>query len=260
MREYLRETGLTAELAREPGAEGKSADKEIAALQVECQLLFAALETGILRWEPRSFDALEIRFQKFKWNYIQLYKSGHTQWRHDSERLALELGDAREQCAALARLNSIAALGTPVGENIAAKVELVAARAVRCDGDEPLALEFSPRCPRCHFVLGAAVPDDEVRELSDELDRALKTRLAALSHGAIARLIKLHDRGHRLYGFLKITQAAQTGALARVLDDNLAHYLGRCLRKSGASSGKKLVLMATCVRTPPNNLPRSCTG
>ena len=39
----------------------------------------------------------------------------------------------------------------------------------------------------------------------------------------------LHDRGHRLDGFFKITQAAHTDALVRVLDDNLARYLGRLL-------------------------------
>jgi len=43
------------------------------------------------------------------------------------------------------------------------------------------------------------------------------------------RLIRHHDSGHRLDGFLKITQAAQTDALVRVLDDNLARFLGRLL-------------------------------
>ncbi|HLK86139.1 MAG TPA: hypothetical protein VKT27_06480 [Candidatus Binataceae bacterium] len=229
MRGYLRATALTAELAREPAGESDLADQAVAAAQVECQLLLGALEAELGRWELRSFDALEVRFQKFKWNYIQLYKAAHDRWRRDSERVSLQLADAREQCAALGRLNSIAALGAPAGENLAAKIEELAARAVGCDGAEPLALEFVPRCPRCGFVLGATVPDDELGELLDELKRALKTRLAALSHGAIARLIKLHDRGHRLDGFLKITQAAQTGALARVLDDNLTRYLAGLL-------------------------------
>ncbi len=231
MREYLRATALTAELARQPAGEIDGPDKAVAAVQVECQLLLAALEAGIARWEPRSFDVLEVRFQKFKWNYIQLYKAAHDRRCRDSERIGLQLAEAREQCAALARLNSIAALGAPAGESLTAKIEALAPRTARCDSDEPLALEFAPRCPRCAFVLGAAAPDTELGELMDELKRALKTRLAALSHGAIARLIKLHDRGHRLDGFLKITQAAQTGELARVLDDNLTRYLGGLLEE-----------------------------
>jgi len=78
-------------------------------------------------------------------------------------------------------------------------------------------------------VLGAAQPIGELGEVFEDVRRALKAKLTALSHDAIARLIVLHDRGHRLDGFLKITQAAHTDALVRVLDDNLARYLGRLL-------------------------------
>jgi hypothetical protein len=45
----------------------------------------------------------------------------------------------------------------------------------------------------------------------------------------IARLIRIHDCEHRLEGFLKITQAAQTDALVRVLDEKLARYLAQVL-------------------------------
>ena len=45
----------------------------------------------------------------------------------------------------------------------------------------------------------------------------------------IARLIREHDRDNRLEGFLKITQAAQTDALVRVLDEKLARYLAQVL-------------------------------
>ncbi|MGH7878331.1 MAG: hypothetical protein ACREQD_02425, partial [Candidatus Binataceae bacterium] len=59
-------------------------------------------------------------------------------------------------------------------------------------------------------------------------------KLATLSQTAIARLIREHDRGGRLEGFLKITQAAQTDALVRVLDDPLARYLTRLLEENPA--------------------------
>jgi len=59
--------------------------------------------------------------------------------------------------------------------------------------------------------------------------RALEIKLAALSQSMIARLIRIHDREHRLEGFLKITQAAQTDALVRVLDEKLARYLAQVL-------------------------------
>jgi hypothetical protein len=89
--------------------------------------------------------------------------------------------------------------------------------------------DIEPPCPRCGFVLGAALPSGALDEVFGQIRRALRARLAALSHDAIARLIRQHDSGHRLDGFLKITQAAQTDALVRVLDDNLARYLARLL-------------------------------
>jgi hypothetical protein len=78
-------------------------------------------------------------------------------------------------------------------------------------------------------LLGTALPDLALDDLLDHLKRALKEKLSALSQGAIARLIPQHDSGHRLDGFLKITQAAHTEALVRVLDDNLTGYLARLL-------------------------------
>ena len=107
MREYLRATGLmpgtagysAAETTAAPG-EGSAADKAIAAAQVECQLVLVAMESAVPRWAARGFDALEIRFQKFKWGYIQLYQAAHERWRRESERFAIELGEARKHFGA----------------------------------------------------------------------------------------------------------------------------------------------------------------
>ncbi len=227
MREYLRATALAPDFA----GDGPAVDQEIAAAQVECQLLLAALDSGALSCAPRALDALEIRFQKFKWNYIQLYQAAHERWRRQNERMAIELGDAHKHFGALSRLNAIAALGAPMGGGLGARIEELGRGVVRCAGGAPLTLDLVARCARCGFVMGTAPPAPELGEVFEEVRRALKAKLAALSHDAIARLIRQHDRGHRLDGFLKITQAAHTDALVRVLDDNLARYLGRLLEE-----------------------------
>jgi len=225
MREYLRATALMPDIAGDDDA----VDKTVVAAQVECQLLLAALDSGAPRWEPRGIDALEVRFQKFKWGYIQIYQAAHEHWRRESERIAIELAGAHEHFGALGRLNSIAALGPTIGGALGTRIEELGRRITRCAADAPMTLDLVPRCPRCGFVLGAALPASELSEVFEEMRRALKTKLSALSHDAIARLIRQHDRGHRLDGFLKIIQAAHTDALVRVLDDNLARYLGRLL-------------------------------
>jgi hypothetical protein len=121
------------------------------------------------------------------------------------------------------------ALGAPAGGALGTRIEELGRQVARCAPDSPIVLDLVPRCPRCGFVLGTALPASELDDVFEEMKRALRTKLAALSHDAISRLIRQHDRGHRLDGFLKITQAAQTDALVRVLDDNLARYLGRLL-------------------------------
>jgi hypothetical protein len=235
MREYLRATalipGLAENITQDLAGDAPAVDKAIATAQVECQLLLVALDTAMPRWDSRGFDALEIRFEKFKWNYIQLYQGAHERRRRESERLALALADAREHFAALGRLDAIGALGAPLGGALGTRIEELGRRVVRCVPDAAITLDLVPRCSECGFVLGAALPAAQLEEVVEETGRALKRKLAALSHGAIARLIRQHDRGHRLDGFLKITQAAHTEALVRVLDDNLARYLGRLLEE-----------------------------
>ena len=224
MREYLAATGLRA-----LSDIGPSRESGIAALETECELLAVELGPRVLTGAPRNLDALEARFQKFKWTYVQRYLGAHEKWRAKMEHLALVLEDATRYRDALRRLNQIAALGPVEGEQLAARVAELSARVVRCDRESSIAPETTPRCASCGFILGAVAPDVELDEVMERLRRGLAIKLAALSQSMIARLIREHDSDHRLEGFLKITQASQTDALVRVLDDKLASYLAQVL-------------------------------
>ena len=203
-------------------------------METECELLAVELGPRILMAPPRSLDALEARFQKFKWTYVQCYLSAHARWRVKMERLESVAGDARRYFDALARLNAIAALGRPEGAHLGAQVSELSARVVRCELGDAIAPETTPRCSSCGFQLGASSPQVELEAAMEEIRRALEIKLTALSQTMIARLIRDHDREHRLEGFLKITQAAQTDALVRVLDDKLARYLAQVLEENRA--------------------------
>jgi hypothetical protein len=233
MREYLAATGLRAAPDEAGPRENAWQQSAITSLETECELLRVELGPRILTGPPRSLDALEARFQKFKWTYVQCYLSAHERWLEKMERLELAVGDARRYFDALARLNAIAALGRPEGAHLGARLADVSARVVRCDQRDAIAPETTPRCSSCGFQLGASSPQAELEGLMEAIRRALEVKLAALSQNMIARLIRDHDKEHRLEGFLKITQAAQTDALVRVLDDKLARYLAQVLEEIG---------------------------
>jgi hypothetical protein len=156
--------------------------------------------------------------------------------------------DAKRHLDALARLDSIAALGAPAAASLQTVTAELARRVVPCGFDGPLSPESVPRC-RCGFVLGTASPQTELTDLFDQIKTALRLKLATLSRGAIARLIKEHDRGRRLEGFLKITQAAQTEALVRVLDDELTRYLSDLLDEGGVATAGGIVELETARKT-----------
>ena len=231
MREYLNATGLRA-APDEPGVrETLAQHPAVVSLETECELLRVELGPRVLAAPPRNLDALEARFQKFKWTYVQCYLSAHARWREKMDRLELAAADARRYFDALARLNAIAALGRPAGAQLGGRLTELSARIVRCELGDSIAPETTPRCASCGFQLGASSPLAELDDVMENIRRALETKLAALSQSMIARLIREHDRENRLEGFLKITQAAQTDALVRVLDENLARYLSQVLEE-----------------------------
>lgn len=235
MGQYLGATGLR--IAYEDDCRRDSA---VAWLETECQLLRAEMTPRILAAPPRNIDALEARFQKFKWTYVQRYRTAHEEWKAEMARLRRLAEDLRSYLDALRRLNSISTLGVPEGEELPALAADVSGRIVRCDFEGTLTPELTPRCPGCGFVLGSVAPRTELADLLDRIRDALGVKLAALSQSAIARIIREHDHSHRLEGFLKITQAAQTDVLVRVLDDKLARYLARLLDENLGSAGARV--------------------
>jgi hypothetical protein len=224
MRQYLAATGLRAS----PDTDG-SGESVTAALENECELLTVVLGPRVLTNAPRNLDVVEARFQKFKWTYVHCYLSAHEEWREKMEHLALILNDATRYSDSLVHLNQIVLLGPPEGEELAARVAELATSIVRCELPGSVAPETTPRCSSCGFILGAIGPSAELDDVMERLRRGLSIKLAALSQRIIERLIREHDRDDRLEGFLKITQASQTDALVRVLDEKFACYLAQVL-------------------------------
>jgi hypothetical protein len=229
MRQYLAETRLLSVNREEAGR-----DRALVDLETECQMLAVALNPAALAGAGRKIDTLEDRFQTFKATYVQRYRLGHEHNRLELVQLAPAAADTRRHLEVLGRLNAIAALGPPNGDDLAGLIAPLNRRLRLCDLEGSPVPEVTPCCPRCDYLLGTLSPREELYDLLERTRRALQSKLAALAQSAIARLIDQHDRSHRLEGFLKIVQAAQTDSLIRVLDDELASYLTRLLDENAS--------------------------
>ncbi len=235
MSEYLEATGLLATETAE-----RNGDAELLKLETDCRLLAAELGAWVLLSNPHMVEAIEARVNRLKWAYAERYRGAHQRYKAEIVRLARTAQEATRHLDALARLDSIPALGPPLGIALAAAMADLNARIKPCAFNGRLSAEVTPRC-ECGFVLGALSPERELDDAFEQIKLALRGKLAALSRNAIARVIKKHDRGRRLEGFLKIAQAAQTEALVRVLDDKLTRYLSDLLDETGPSAPGKIV-------------------
>jgi hypothetical protein len=236
MREYLEAMGFHRTIEDDPHR-----DPAIAKIETDCKLILVAVDAATQAKATGGLDALESRFQRFKWTYVPFYRAAHEGWRQEMEAASSLVEDGERHLAALGRLNAISALGAPAESDLADQFAEAAHGVTRCALEGPLAPEIMPCCPHCAYVIGTASPRVALGELLVRVRRALEAKLAILSQSAIARLIQDHDHNHRLEGFLKITQAAQTDALVGVLDEKLAGYLRRLLDENLALDSTAVV-------------------
>jgi hypothetical protein len=228
MKDYLQQTRLEAE------SFDSQSPSQAAALATERRLLEA--ELGARAPYSRAREALEGRFEKFKWTYVENYRVAHEQWRAEMEQASALVIDIDRGVQAVVRLNSLTALGEPVGAELEGQARLAREAIKVCRLNGQFSASSTALCPVCGYVLGTPAPTPALAKLLEKTRRALREKFTALSRGAIVRLIRKYDRAHRLDGFLKITQAAQTEALAAVLDDQLTAYLARLLKEGGESA------------------------
>lgn len=225
-RHFLADTGLLGiDLTETP------VDSELARLALEARLIDAELDGKAAFSAVRN--SLGARLERLRLTYAHQYSTAHEKRRTELAQAIALVDDFRRYAAVLRRLNAIEPLGPPDGETLLARAPELVQRCQPCAVAEPPAAFLEVRCSRCNFQLGQMNPEVQMRQTFEDIQEAVRARLARVANSAIDRLIERYDRSGRLKGFLKITQAAQTDALVRVLDDRLASYLDRLLREEG---------------------------
>src|SRR3990172_11069756 len=101
-------------------------------------------------------------FEAFRASYAAAYLDHHQRYWQSSARLCSLLDEAAPTARALARLNTLPALGRPVGRAALAGYERLTRRQRICPGqDLESTLRERPACPDCNLTLEDAVAQAE---------------------------------------------------------------------------------------------------
>jgi hypothetical protein len=229
--------------------EGAAVDGARAELAADSALAREQLSFVTLLQEPHRFDSLRATFEMFRDAYARAYARHHAAYGQAVERLRASLDGAQGAAAALARLNTLRALGAPVGQQALDAYQQLRSLAPCAGNDLDASLREQPRCPQCTITLVDVAPAREAARTLGELHGALATQQTRLASEAVRRI--LARGGERIDQFLQIAQAADTAGLAQVLDDELLAFLRDLLAEPIMPTPEALDLFEQLARAYP---------
>jgi hypothetical protein len=196
------------------------------------QLSFATLLE-----EPKRLAGMRSTFQVFREAYRKAYLEQHRRYGEGAARLHALLEEAEPVARALARLNTLRALGPAVGRTALSQYQRLLADTTVCARGKELEGELleRPLCSRCGLRLADSPPEEAAREAVRGLRRALARQHARLASEAMRQILARRG-GERIERFLQIVQASDLSGLVNVLDDTLLDFLGELLAPAAAST------------------------
>lgn len=209
------------------------------------QLSFVALLE-----QPHQLGAFRAAFDTFRREYARAYAAHHDAHWRAAARLRRDLHDAQPTAQALARLNTLRALGAPMGAAaIASYQRLLEDRAACAPDGLNLGLREHPLCRECGLTMDDGITGEEAERVLRELTASLALQQHRLASEAVRRI--LARGGERIDQFLRVAQASDTGALARVLDDELLAFLRDLLAEPVSPTPEGLDLFEQLARAYP---------
>ena len=200
--------------------------------------------------EPHQLDGMRAAYEIFRADYIATYLEHHGRYWRAFARFRIVLDEAALTAQALARLNTLRALGRPVGEPALDAYERLARDRRACGVRElESTLRERPDCPDCQITMEDGVPSEEGEELRRRLGAALARQQARLASEAVRRI--LARGGEPIERFLQIVQASDLAGLAQVLDDKLLAFLRDLLAQPVSPAPLALDLLQELVRAHP---------
>ena len=178
--------------------------------------------------QPHLLDGMRATFEAFRARYVQAYADHHKAYWEASVDLECSLSETRTAAEALARLNRLEALGSPMGVDGLTAFDALMSNAWNCEQpDLEAKLTDLPLCPTCSITLSDKPPREQVTRVTRDVERGLSGQQVRLAGEAVRRI--LARGGERIDRFLEVVQASDLSGLALVLDDELLAFISDLL-------------------------------
>jgi len=176
------------------------------------------------------WPSVKALFDWFRSRYRILYSAHHRYYHEELATFCLVLEDTRPEVDALSRLNSIAELGSPVGQELTDRYQQMLAEIMPCPvaNQEDVAVEEQPTCSYCGLMLTAKPPTKEMEHFLRQLRQALNEQRRRLGSEAVHRVLAQSGE-RRIDQFIKVVQTSDLVHLVNVLNDDLVEFLRRLL-------------------------------
>jgi hypothetical protein len=195
----------------------------------EHDALSTPLHAPRLLTTPHEWAALAEAGRLFQRSYATAYVRQHNDYHTQVGALAHAVDDAWRKTRALERLNTLAALGEPIGFGLAALAEEMRNAVVACGTEREIAdVEDVPMCPTCGMHLGTTPPTADVNQLTAYVNEALGEQNRRLAQTLAHRILERpgHDQIDR---FIQVVQVSDLAGLANGLDDTVLGFIAELL-------------------------------
>ena len=194
-------------------------------LSLNHRALLLETSPGHILENPTLWPAIRERFDRLRQNYRDVYVGHHAQYRREASALWARLQSALPLVELLEQLNSIPALGTPVGVELPHQFDQLNTVLRMClVPEEEVRLDEHPVCPYCGLQLSESVPYQEIEAVLVDIGQALQEQNRRLSLRGIQQILERNEEEmvDKLIGILRVADMAP---LANVLSPQVLDFL-----------------------------------